>query len=183
MDTDQANTSQNVRKRDVTQVPEKKTSLSPPIRTSMNGAVRIRTGTDVESQKPIGGFKGWLDAFLHPNKAKPSKSPSLRVCLWNIAKYSWLNLLLAFIPVSWAMHFAHLSDTVIFVFSFLSIIPLAALLGFATEELALRVGPTLGGLLNATVSISVPSSLCHCRAESAAPRLRRLHKSAIQTGY
>jgi Ca2+:H+ antiporter len=166
MDADQANTSQNIRKREVTQVPEKQTSSALPIRTTSNGAVHTRTGTDLESQKRIGGFKGWVQALLHPNKAKPSKVPPLRTCLWNIMKYSWLNLLLAFIPVSWAMHFAHLSDTVIFVFSFLAIIPLASLLGFATEELALRVGPTLGGLLNATVSISAPSSLCHCRAES-----------------
>lgn len=43
------------------------------------------------------------------------------------------------------MHFAHLNDTIIFVFTFLAIIPLAQLLGFGTEELALRVGQTLGG--------------------------------------
>lgn len=36
-----------------------------------------------------------------------------------------------------------------------SIIPLAKLLGFATEELALRVGETLGGLLNATLGNAV----------------------------
>lgn len=33
--------------------------------------------------------------------------------------------------------------------------PLAALLGFATEELAIRVGQTLGGLLNATFGNAV----------------------------
>lgn len=37
------------------------------------------------------------------------------------------------------------SSTVIFCTSFLAIIPLAALLGFATEELAMRVGDALGG--------------------------------------
>lgn len=35
--------------------------------------------------------------------------------------------------------------------SFLAIIPLAKLLGFGTEELAMRVGQTIGGLLNATL--------------------------------
>jgi Ca2+:H+ antiporter len=53
-----------------------------------------------------------------------------------------------FIPVSWALHFAKVDDTIVFVMAFLAIIPLAKLLGFATEELALRVGQTLGGLLN-----------------------------------
>lgn len=35
--------------------------------------------------------------------------------------------------------------------AFLAIIPLAKLLGFGTEELSLRVGQTIGGLLNATL--------------------------------
>lgn len=35
--------------------------------------------------------------------------------------------------------------------AFIAIIPLAGLLGFATEEAALRLGQTLGGLLNATL--------------------------------
>lgn len=37
-----------------------------------------------------------------------------------------------------------------FCLNFLAIIPLAALLSFATEELAATVGPSVGGLLNAT---------------------------------
>ncbi|KAG6331104.1 hypothetical protein ID866_7985 [Astraeus odoratus] len=63
-----------------------------------------------------------------------------------------LNLLLVFIPVSWALNFA-LPDkhTLIFIFSFLAIIPLAKLLAFATDELSLRVGQTLAGLMNATL--------------------------------
>lgn len=32
-----------------------------------------------------------------------------------IVKASWLNVLLIFIPVSWACHFAHVNDTVTFV--------------------------------------------------------------------
>jgi calcium/proton exchanger cax len=35
--------------------------------------------------------------------------------------------------------------------SFLAIIPLASLLGFATEDISLRVGQTLAGLLSATL--------------------------------
>ena len=68
---------------------------------------------------------------------------------------SWFNVLLIFIPVAWAMEFSHQSDTVIFVFSMLAIIPLASMLGFATEQLALRVGDSLGGLLNATFGNAV----------------------------
>ncbi|KPV76345.1 uncharacterized protein RHOBADRAFT_25405 [Rhodotorula graminis WP1] len=39
--------------------------------------------------------------------------------------------------------------------SFIAIVPLAALLGFATEDIALRVGETIGGLLNATFGNAV----------------------------
>ncbi|KAL7417354.1 Sodium/calcium exchanger protein-domain-containing protein [Mrakia frigida] len=78
-----------------------------------------------------------------------------RVALRNIATASWFNVMLIFIPVAWALEFSGQSDTLIFVFSFLSIIPLASLLGFATEQVALRVGDSLGGLLNATFGNAV----------------------------
>lgn len=39
--------------------------------------------------------------------------------------------------------------------SVLAIIPLAALLSFGTEEISIRVGETLGGLLNATLGNAV----------------------------
>ena len=38
----------------------------------------------------------------------------------------------------------------VFIVNFIAIIPLAGLLSYATEEIALRVGETLGGLLNAS---------------------------------
>jgi Ca2+:H+ antiporter len=43
----------------------------------------------------------------------------------------------------------------VFITNFIAIIPLASLLGFATEELAIRVGQTIGGLLNATFGNAV----------------------------
>jgi Ca2+:H+ antiporter len=61
-----------------------------------------------------------------------------------------LSVLLLFIPVSIAGHFLHWSEPIIFVTSALAIIPLAAWMGTATEEIAVVMGPALGGLLNAT---------------------------------
>ncbi|MBE9221688.1 calcium/proton exchanger [Cyanobacterium stanieri LEGE 03274] len=58
--------------------------------------------------------------------------------------------LLIFIPISIAGHYLHWSETLIFVTAALAIIPLAAFMGEATEEIAVVVGPNLGGLLNAT---------------------------------
>ena len=49
-----------------------------------------------------------------------------------------------------ALDLAGASDAVVFVASALGIIPTAALMGRATEELAARSGPGIGGLLNVT---------------------------------
>ena len=43
------------------------------------------------------------------------------------------------------------SDVAIFATSALAIIPLAGLIGQSTEEIAVRTGPQIGGLLNATL--------------------------------
>lgn len=61
-----------------------------------------------------------------------------------------LSTLLIFIPISIAGHFLHWSDAIVFITSGLAIVPLAAWMGTATEEIAVVAGPSLGGLLNAT---------------------------------
>ena len=62
-----------------------------------------------------------------------------------------LQLLLVFIPLALVLEYlVHASAVAIFVTSALGIIPLAGLMGRATEELAERLGQGVGGLLNAT---------------------------------
>ena len=63
---------------------------------------------------------------------------------------SYINILLVFVPIGIAVNFANVPKVGVFVINFIAIIPLAAMLSYATEEIALRVGETLGGLLNAT---------------------------------
>jgi Ca2+:H+ antiporter len=58
--------------------------------------------------------------------------------------------LLVFIPISIAAHFLHWGESLVFITAAIGIIPLAAYMGTATEEIAVVVGPNLGGLLNAT---------------------------------
>ena len=61
-----------------------------------------------------------------------------------------LNTLLLALPIAvYAAYFAH-NETLAFVASMVAIMPLAFLMGQATEEIALRTGEALGGLLNAT---------------------------------
>jgi Ca2+:H+ antiporter len=57
--------------------------------------------------------------------------------------------LLVFIPVSIAAEYLHWGPLTVFVTSALAIVPLAIWLSTATEEVALVLGPSLGGLLNA----------------------------------
>jgi Ca2+:H+ antiporter len=61
------------------------------------------------------------------------------------------RILLLLVPVAILASALGLSPSLVFVAAFLSLIPLASLLGEATEELAMRTGPKIGGLLNATL--------------------------------
>jgi Ca2+:H+ antiporter len=63
----------------------------------------------------------------------------------------YLNILLIFAPVAILGRLLGWPPTLLFVASALAVIPTAGLLGQATEELAARTGPRLGGLLNATL--------------------------------
>ena len=64
----------------------------------------------------------------------------------NVIFYGFLG----FIPVSIAAHFLGWGDLIVFVTAALAIIPLAGWMGTATEEIAVVLGPSLGGLMNAT---------------------------------
>lgn len=63
-----------------------------------------------------------------------------------------IDWLLVFVPAAFALSYVPSlrNDTALFVCSGLAIIPLAGLMGRATEHLAERLGQGLGGLLNAT---------------------------------
>src|SRR5205085_5752311 len=62
----------------------------------------------------------------------------------------FLYPLLLFIPVVFAAEFLHWNEVIVFVAAALAIVPLAGILGNATESLAHHTGPRIGGLLNAT---------------------------------
>ncbi len=62
-----------------------------------------------------------------------------------------IRWLLLFFPVAVAAEFLHWGEMVIFVTAALAIIPIAGILGEATEALAAKTGPQIGGLLNASL--------------------------------
>ncbi len=65
-------------------------------------------------------------------------------------RHSKLNFMLLLVPLAGGVSlFAH-DQTLAFVLSLAAIMPLASLMGRATEEIALRTSQSVGGLLNAT---------------------------------
>ncbi|TFK23975.1 calcium ion transporter [Coprinopsis marcescibilis] len=110
--------------------------------------IRMRGTRKAEQRGPTKSAR--IRALFTPTRnigPRPTYMQSLKAT----ARYSPLNVLLLAIPVAWALHYTHQSPTMIFVFCCLGIIPLAALLGLGTEQIALRTSQSVGGLLNATL--------------------------------
>ncbi len=102
---------------------------------------------------PFFGHKGKDNTGEQRTTTSESKQPKkftamgqIRATLLN----SYINILLIAVPVGIAVNYAKINPVVVFVVNFIAIIPLAAMLSYATEEIALRTGETIGGLLNAS---------------------------------
>jgi len=67
-----------------------------------------------------------------------------------LSSEGWPYLLVPFIPIAVVFEFGGVGAVPTFFTSTLGVIPTAALMGKATEELAARAGPGIGGLLNVT---------------------------------
>ncbi|MGZ5357738.1 MAG: calcium/proton exchanger [Solirubrobacterales bacterium] len=64
--------------------------------------------------------------------------------------HGWPYLLVPFIPLAIVLELAHASPSLIFGAAAAGVIPTAALMGRATEEVAAQSGPGIGGFLNVT---------------------------------
>ncbi|KAJ7737026.1 Sodium/calcium exchanger protein-domain-containing protein [Mycena olivaceomarginata] len=84
-------------------------------------------------------------------EGEPSWIASYRFFLFG----SYLNLFLLFVPLSIISHHLNWDAALRFSFSFIAIIPLAKLLGEATEQMSAKLGQTLAGLLNASFGNAV----------------------------
>jgi Ca2+:H+ antiporter len=82
-------------------------------------------------------------AGVEPPRNEPSR-PFL------LTGEGWPYLLVPLIPVAVLLEFSHADATWVFLTSALGVVPTAALMGRATEELAARSGPGIGGFLNVT---------------------------------
>ncbi|KAI0009225.1 Calcium/proton exchanger [Xylariaceae sp. FL0662B] len=79
--------------------------------------------------------------------------------VWHVVKATLLsspvNILLFMVPIGIVAGQAGWDPVAVFTINFFAIIPLAAVLSFATEEISVNLGEALGGLLNATFGNAV----------------------------
>ncbi|ORY51541.1 calcium/proton exchanger [Rhizoclosmatium globosum] len=85
------------------------------------------------------------------------QEPTVKSSLYNIwRRILWFNVVACiFVPLGIISHFLHWGDVPTFVLNVLAIIPLAKMLDYTTDQLSMRVGETMGGLLNATFGNAV----------------------------
>eukprot|EP01012_Entosiphon_sulcatum_P056953 TRINITY_DN8066_c1_g1_i1.p1 TRINITY_DN8066_c1_g1~~TRINITY_DN8066_c1_g1_i1.p1 ORF type:complete len:403 (+),score=63.52 TRINITY_DN8066_c1_g1_i1:178-1386(+) len=96
------------------------------------------------SVTPTKGEEGNLLRSSSPILRSPGALPK------DIITGSYINVLLVFVPVSLPFGLLGWSGTATFALAFLSLIPLAAMLGDITEDLARHTNAAFGALLNAT---------------------------------
>lgn len=108
------------------------------------------------------------------NSSSPSWLHSVRQWLAD----NPLDALLVAMPLAILVWWLHLGDTLVFIASGIAIIPLAGLMGRATESLAATLGPALGGLLNATFG-NAAELIIALAAVAKGPHMYPLVKASI----
>ncbi|KOS37793.1 hypothetical protein ACN38_g11406 [Penicillium nordicum] len=141
--------------------PEPSMASQDPINVSSVRGVDSETVGSVQARQRKGGILGKFKNRHDDNEWEDKKSLSsnksftfasqLRATILN----SWINVLLIAAPVGIALYAVRANPIAVFVVNFVAIIPLAAMLSFATEEIAIRTSETIGGLLNASFGNAV----------------------------
>jgi Ca2+:H+ antiporter len=134
------------------------TAVSGSKPTTENDGMKHREGG---KKRTLGGLLGGKstdraeeaekDDSNGKDKKKFTVASQIRATVFN----SWINILLIASPVGIALHFAKVNPVAVFTVNFIAIIPLAGMLSYATEEIALRTGEVIGGLLNASFGNAV----------------------------
>ncbi|KAG0345595.1 hypothetical protein BG004_003513 [Podila humilis] len=132
----------------------------------------LRSGTNIEPHSPLStnpakqvtirserSLPRRAGTLLSPGHHEPqtfgAKVKAIPGYLKLVLFASKINILLIFIPLGIISEALHWPEVATFILNFIAIIPLAKLLGYATEEIALRLGENLGALLNASFGNAV----------------------------
>ena len=108
----------------------------------------LRAGS---SSSGYGATEAGPDDHISFDEPSFTVASQLRATILN----SWINVLILAAPAGITLHIVKANPIVVFVVNFIAIIPLAAMLSYATEEIALRTGDVIGGLLNASFGNAV----------------------------
>jgi len=125
----------------------------------------VKTAALLEAGRPIEPAPSSSTADTQTPSAsrqqvEPQRYLALQMAALQEIFFSRLNILLVFVPFGLYVKCAEWNTLWIFVTNFLAIIPLASLLGSATEALSSHTGQLLGGLLNATFGNAVEMIMC-----------------------
>ncbi|OAA51791.1 calcium/proton exchanger [Metarhizium rileyi] len=122
-------------------------------------ASSAQAGNPLRPQPKSAAFAFFFDAGHTPGNDSDSIAVRSAAYTWHTTKVvllsGYVNFLLVVVPIGIVAGALKWNPTVVFTLNFFAIIPLAAVLSFATEVMALKLGQTLGGLLNATFGNAV----------------------------
>merc|ERR1711977_668013 len=129
--------------------------------TETTGLVSGRENGDANRRKS--SLTAFFEFFAHKNHTagldsenKFVRIPAQVVQATKVTLYSnYVNILLVFVPLGIVAGAMGWNPTTVFILNFFAIVPLAAVLSFATEEISMKLGQTIGGLLNATFGNAV----------------------------
>lgn len=111
----------------------------------------IMESYDGSRQKQLGN----MNESLHELPEEKGLTMSTKDALIEICFRQYVSILLLAAPFACIANAQHWNDAWIFWLNFVVMIPLAAILGEFTEELALHTNQTIGGLVNATFGNAV----------------------------
>ncbi|KAH7320006.1 Sodium/calcium exchanger protein-domain-containing protein [Stachybotrys elegans] len=111
---------------------------------------------DVTTTPDNGGSGPSAPEASGASEGKRTLLEQTRRTLWMILTYSWLNVLLVFVPAGIAVaQIDGVQGGVVFAINCIAIVPLAGLLSHATESVASEMGDAMGALLNITFGNAV----------------------------
>lgn len=123
-----------------------------------NGSADENTPLVNPSTSRLGNMKSLrtrVSSFREDDRAWVRIPMEVLYITWAVLASNYVNVLLVFVPAGIILGALDMDPTAVFVVNFLAIVPLAALLSFATEELSVKLGQTIGGLMNATFGNAV----------------------------
>ncbi|KAJ3543575.1 hypothetical protein NM208_g3507 [Fusarium decemcellulare] len=111
------------------------------------------------NEERYGFMRRLMNSKTTPGKDSPNRLVKWSAHAFHVTKVTlmsnYVNVLLPFVPLGIVAGVLGWSPVAVFSLNFIAIIPLAAVLTFATEEISIPLGETLGGLLNASFGNAV----------------------------